>query len=198
MYGQTEATARLSYLPPEFISTKVSSIGKAIPNVELVVVNDRGDIVGVNEEGELLARGPNIMLGYYKDEVATNLAIKNGWLYTGDMAKVDEDGFIYLVARKKEIIKVGGKRVSPKEIETVILFIPEIVDCTVTGIDDELLGEAIQATIVINNLMDKDALKEKILQECSKNLSHYKIPQKIVFETTMQTNATGKKIKSTQ
>lgn len=196
MYGQTEATARLSYVPPEFVNTKTSSIGKAIPNVELKVVNDQGEPVGVNEEGELLARGENIMLGYYKDEVGTNLAIKNGWLYTGDIAKVDEDGFIYLMSRKKEIIKVGGKRVSPKEIEAVILAIPEVIDCTVTGFDDALLGEAIQATIVLNNSkIIQDEMKQLILQTCSKNLSLYKIPQKIVFEKSMQMSATGKKIK---
>ena len=126
MYGQTEATARLSYLSPSVIKTKTSSIGKAIPDVELKVVNKKGEKVGLNEEGELLARGKNIMLGYYKDQVGTNEAIKDGWLSTGDMAKVDEDGYIYLVARKKEIIKVGGKRVSPKEIEAVILSVPEV------------------------------------------------------------------------
>ena len=196
MYGQTEATARLSFLAPEFVKSKTSSIGKAIPNVELKVVNDKGEAVGINEEGELLARGENIMLGYYKDEDETNLAIKNGWLYTGDIAKVDEDGFFYIVARKKEIIKVGGNKVSPKEIETIILSIPEVVDCTISGFDDELLGEAIQATIVINSSTDEEVLKEKILQECSKHLSLFKIPQKIVFETSMQMSATGKKLKN--
>ena len=195
MYGQTEATARLSYLPPELVNTKTSSIGKAIPNVELKVVNDNGEDVAINEEGELLARGENIMLGYYKDKVGTNQAIKNGWLYTGDMAKVDEEGFIYLVARKKEIIKVGGKRVSPKEIEAVILSIPEVVDCTITGFDDELLGEAIQATIVFSGKMNEGEMKEKIMQVCSKNLSLYKIPQQIVFNKSIQMSATGKKIK---
>ena len=196
MYGQTEATARLTYLAPEFVKSKSSSIGKAIPNVEIKVVNEMGEVVEINEEGELLARGENIMLGYYKDEVETNLVIKNGWLYTGDIAKVDEDGFIYIVARKKEIIKVGGNKVSPKEIEKVILSIPEVVDCTISGFDDELLGEAIQATIVINSVLDEEQLKEKILHECSKHLSLYKIPQKIIFETSIQTTATGKKIKN--
>ncbi len=194
MYGQTESTARLSYLPPELVNTKTSSIGKAIPNVALKVINDKGDVAGINEEGELLARGENIMLGYYKDEEGTNLAIKNGWLHTGDVAKVDKDGFIYLLARKKEIIKVGGKRVSPKEIEEVILSIPEVVDCTITGFDDDLLGEAIQATIILTRIFDEDDMKQNILQECSKNLSLYKIPQKIVFEKSIRMSATGKKI----
>ncbi|CAH8282099.1 acyl-CoA synthetase (AMP-forming)/AMP-acid ligase II [Mariniflexile fucanivorans] len=193
MYGQTEATARLSYLPPELIHTKTSSIGKAIPNVELKIVNDEGNVIKANETGELLARGENIMLGYYKHDAETNLAIKDGWLYTGDIAKMDDDGYIYLVARKKEILKVGGKRVSPKEIEAVILSIPEIVDCTITGYDDDLLGEAILATIVIDHKIDESTIKEKILQVCSKNLSFYKIPQKIVFKTSIKISATGKK-----
>ena len=114
MYGQTEATARLSYLPPEFINKKSGSIGKAIPNVELKIVDNKGDLVKINEEGELLARGENVMMGYYKDEKETNLTIKNGWLYTGDIATIDKDGFIFLVARKKEIIKVRGKRILKK------------------------------------------------------------------------------------
>ncbi len=103
---------------------------------------------------------------------------------------------IYLVARKKEIIKVGGKRVSPKEIEAVILSVPEVVDCTIVGIEDELLGEAIQATIVLSSKMDEDEIKERILQKCSQNLSLYKIPQKIVFESTIKISATGKKVKN--
>ena len=193
MYGQTEATARLSYLPPELIHTKTSSIGKAIPNVELKIVNDEGNVIKANEIGELLARGENIMLGYYKNDAETNLAIKDGWLYTGDIAKMDDDGYIYLVARKKEILKVGGKRVSPKEIEAIILSIAEIVDCTITGYDDDLLGEAILATIVIDYKIDESTIKEKILQVCSKNLSFYKIPQKIVFKTSIKISATGKK-----
>lgn len=195
MYGQTEATARLSYLPPKILKTKTSSIGKAIPGVKLKIVDDNGDAVGLNEEGELLAKGDNIMLGYYKDEDSTNNTIKNGWLYTGDMAKSDNDGFIYLMARKKEIIKVGGKRVSPKEIEAVILSVPEVVDCTIVGFDDELLGEAIQATIVLNGKLDEEKMKEKILQKCAQNLSLFKVPQKLVFEYSMKMSSTGKKVK---
>ncbi len=196
MYGQTEATARLTYLAPDMVKIKTGSIGKNIPNVKLKIVNKRGENVGVNEEGELLAYGKNIMLGYYKDNDLTKSTIKSGWLYTGDIAKMDEEGFIYLVSRKKEIIKVGGKRVSPKEIEAVILSIPEVVDCSISGFDDELLGEAIQASIVVNSSLDQSLLKEKILHECSKKLSFYKVPQKIIFEASMYMSATGKKMKT--
>ena len=96
--------------------------------------------------------------------------------------KKDKDGYLLFSGRKKEIIKVGGKRVSPKEIEEVILSVPEVVDCTIKGIEDEILGEAIQATIVLSNKLDKEKMKDKILKKCSNNLSIYKIPQKIIFE----------------
>ena len=193
MYGQTEATARLAYLPPKLVNTKTSSIGKAIPGVELKVVNDKGERVGLNVEGELLARGKNIMLGYYKDEVSTKAAIKNGWLYTGDMAKIDKDGFIYLVARKKEIIKVGGKRVSPKEIEAVILSVREVIDCTITGVNDEILGESLKAEIIINRLDIEEEVRTKVLMKCKEKLALHKIPQQFIFDTKMNVKSTGKK-----
>lgn len=195
MYGQTEATARLSYLPPTMVSLKSGSIGKAIPGVSLKIVDHLGKRVKFGEEGELLAKGDNIMIGYYKEPEETEKAIRDGWLYTGDIAVADEDGYLYLMARKKEIIKVGGKRVSPKEIEEVILSIPEVVDCTITGIEDDLLGEAIKATIVLNAKLDLEVMKEKILTRCSEKLSLYKIPQEIVFENTISMNATGKKVR---
>jgi acyl-CoA synthetase (AMP-forming)/AMP-acid ligase II len=195
MYGQTEATARLSYLDPKMIHKKISSIGKPIPDVTFKIVNEYGEKLGVNEEGELLAKGKNIMLGYYKEESETKNAIKNDWLHTGDVAIVDEDGYYYLMARKKEILKVAGKRVSPKEIEEVILSVEEVMDCTITGYDDDLFGEAIQATIVANGAFVEEQLKEKILQTCSKKLALYKIPQKVIFEKTMKMSPSGKKIK---
>ena len=136
------------------------------------------------------------MLGYFKDEESTLKTIKNGWLHTGDIAKVDEDGFIYIVARKKEIIKVGGKRVSPKEIEEIILSLPEVVDCTVSGIPDDILGEVIKADITIQNKVDKNLMKEKVISTCAEKLSMFKIPQKIVFDTSIKMNATGKKVVS--
>lgn len=193
MYGQTEATARLSFLPPQFIKTKTRSIGKGIPGVKLKIVNSKGEDVAINEQGELLASGDNIMLGYYKDEEESAKTIKEGWLYTGDIAKMDEDGFIYLMARKKEIIKVGGKRVSPKEIEEVILSLPEVVDCTISGIEDELLGEALRATIVLSGNANEEQMRGNIIQKCGKHLSTYKVPQIIIFEKTIRMNATGKK-----
>jgi len=193
MYGQTEATARLSYLPPHLVKEKMGSIGKAIPGVTLKVLKKDGSIAKVNKKGELVAQGDNIMLGYFNELKETNAILKNGWLYTGDIAKVDADGFIYLVARKKEIIKVAGKRVSLKEIEKVIVSVPEVIDCTVIGIYDALLGEAIQATVVVAPGCDSAILKEEILLKCKQNLSPFKVPQRIEVADRMVLKSTGKK-----
>lgn len=195
MYGQTEATARLSYLPPELYDEKKGSMGKGIPGVELKVVNEKGLPIKPGEIGEVIARGDNIMLGYFADEEGTKAAIRNGWLYTGDIGTVDADGFIFLTARKKEIIKVGGKRISPKEIEAVILELPEVVDCTIEGIEDVLLGEALKATIVVKPENGRDELLNKIKQHCSLHLALYKIPQVFDIKEKLIISATGKKIK---
>ena len=193
MYGQTEATARLSYLPPDLVIEKLGSIGKAIPGVILRIVDELGNELPVGEVGEIVAYGGNIMLGYYRDPDTTRNTLKNGWLHTGDLAKKDADGYIFVVAREKEIIKVGGKRVSPKEIEEVILSVSEVVDCTIKGIYDELLGEALNAVVVFDGKIDEYDLKEKILKKCKENLALYKIPQFFEFSIQMSLKPTGKK-----
>jgi long-chain acyl-CoA synthetase len=195
MYGQTEATARLSYLPPDLYEKKKGSMGKGMPGVELIVVNEEGERVKPGETGEVIARGDNIMIGYFADEEGTKNTLKNGWLYTGDLGTVDKDGYIYLTARKKEIIKVLGKRISPKEIEAVILEISEVIDCTVEGIDNEIEGETLKATVVIRKDAKNRLTKESIMQHCSKHLALYKIPHVYDIIEELTISATGKKIK---
>lgn len=193
MYGQTEATARLSYLPPEFLPEKAGSIGRGIPGVELKVVDDNGFPVQPGETGEIIASGSNVMSGYYEDLEATRKALKDGWLHTGDLGTIDEDGFIYLTARKKEIVKVGGKRVSPKEVEEVIVSMPGVIDCTVEGMEHPILGEALKATVVTS---PQSAVSvEEIKAFCSRNLAVFKIPEEIVFKDRMDVSSTGKKVK---
>lgn len=194
MYGQTEATARLSYLPPELLDSKLGSLGKGIPDVELKVVNDRGEDVAPGVVGEIVAKGDNVMLGYFKDLEETDKALKNGWLYTGDLATVDKAGFIYHAARRKEIIKVGGKRVSPKEIEEVIVGLQGVVDCTIEPVQDEYLGEAIKAIIVLNK-DHKDITAHQIKEHCASKLSSHKIPGVVEFKDKVDVNAAGKKVK---
>jgi len=194
MYGQTEATARLSYLPPDMLKEKTGSLGKGIPGVELKVVDSKGREVIPGKTGEIIAKGKNIMSGYFNDPEETAKALRNGWLYTGDLATMDEDGFIYLTSRKKEIIKVGGKRVSPKEIEEVIAMLPGVIDCSVEAVEDDLLAEALKATVVVSE-EHQNLSAEGIRKFCSTKLSKYKIPGIIDIKKNITFSATGKKIK---
>ena len=195
MYGQTEATARLSWLPPELWESRKGSMGKGIPGVELKVVNKKGERIKPGEIGEVIARGDNIMKGYFADEEGTKKTIQNGWLHTGDLGTVDEDGYIYLTARSKEILKVRGKRISPKEIEAVLLEIPQVIDCSIEGIDDEIEGETLKATVVIKKNSENPLSREDIIAYCSSRLALYKVPQVYEFKEELTISATGKKIK---
>jgi acyl-CoA synthetase (AMP-forming)/AMP-acid ligase II len=195
MYGQTEATARLSYLPPEDLRRKLGSLGRGIPGVTLVVADENGNPVKPGETGEILAKGDNIMAGYFKDPETTASTIRNGWLYTGDMATVDDEGYIFMQSRAKEIIKVRGIRISPKEIEAVIVNYPGVIDCTITAEHDEITGEAIKATVYVNETDLPQFSEEAIRQHCADNLAAYKIPQRVVFDTKLTFNSAGKKSK---
>lgn len=195
MYGQTEATARLSYLEPNLLKSKLGSIGKGIPNVQLKVVNMEGEQILSGETGEIIAKGENVMLEYYKDSVTTNNTIKNGWLYTGDMGTVDNEGYIYLTARKKEFIKISGKRVSPKEIEEVIVAYPGIVDCTIETVDDEITGEAIKAIVVLSEGSEKIITEDILKAWCASKLAIHKVPKYIEFTEELKVNSSGKKNK---
>ncbi|MGV8829746.1 MAG: AMP-binding protein [Breznakibacter sp.] len=194
MYGQTEATARLSYLDPAFVDSKTKSIGKGIPGVELKVVDELGSRPPVGEVGEIIARGGNIMLGYWHEELETRQAIRDGWLYTGDLGHYDEDGFIFLTSRKKEIIKVGGNRVSPKEIEEVIVSMPGVVDCSIVPIPHDILGEAIRAIVVVGEA-GAVITKEDVQAYCAGRLVAYKVPVEVEISSQMAVSSSGKKVK---
>ena len=195
MYGQTEASARLTYLPPQYLKEKTGSIGKAIPGVELVVRNKEGNPVTPKtaeqpgETGEIWAKGKNIMTSYWNSPEETANTLKNGWLQTGDLAQIDEDGFIYIVDRKKNIIKSGANRISPLEIENVVLQLPGVLECAAVGIDDELLGEAIHLFAVVDGFSIE---KKDIFLYCKKNLAPYKLPRQIEFVRELPKTASGK------
>jgi acyl-CoA synthetase (AMP-forming)/AMP-acid ligase II len=196
MYGQTEATARLSYLPPDMLQEKMGSLGKAIPGVELRIVDESGDpVLEPGIVGELVAKGGNIMKGYLGDEEDTKNTLRKGWLHTGDLVYGDSDGYFYHTARKKEIIKVGGNRISPKEIEEVIVSLPGVVDCSITGIPDEILGEALKADIVLSDMKDTSLDESFIQHYCAEKLRPEKVPHVIRFSSKLDIAPTGKKIK---
>ncbi|MEJ2048684.1 MAG: AMP-binding protein [Calditrichota bacterium] len=196
MYGQTEATARLSYLPSEKVLEKIGSIGRGIPGVELEVLDAKGRKILPGENGNIVATGDNIMAGYLNDPELTDQTIINGKLYTGDIATLDEDGYIFIVGREKEFIKVGGERVSPKEIEQVIVSIPDIVDCSVIGVEDDLLGEAIKVIVVPKNFNNTEKLRQQILSACLDQLGQIKAPKHVEFIDKIPMNSSGKKTKA--
>ena len=148
MYGQTEATARLSYLHPEILDTKLGSVGKGIPGVRLRVLNESGEEVGPGEVGEIVAEGENVTKGYWCAPDETAESFRHGRLHTGDLATRDSEGFIYIVDRKKNFLKCGGKRVGVLEIENRLLEYPCITEAVVEAVPDDVLGEAVRAYAV--------------------------------------------------
>jgi len=192
MYGATEATARMSYLPAEMLVKKMGSIGKGIPNVVLKVISDDGQEVTPGEVGEIVAKGDNIMRGYYKDPKGTSEVLRDGYYRTGDLATVDEDGFIYIVGRARDIIKSAGFRISPYEIENLICEMEGVASCAVVGTSDELMGEAVVAFLQPKAGTDPDVILAKVAAECKRRLPSYKVPQRIIIKHQMPTNSSNK------
>ena len=192
MYGQTEATARLSYLPPERLGDKLGSIGRGLPHTRLEVLRPDGQPVrpGSEEVGEIVASGENVTLGYWGDAEETRRFFRDGRLYTGDMARVDADGFIFLVERARDFIKPMGHRVGPKEVEEVLAEMPEIVEAAVVGAPDELWGEAIRAFVV--TVRPGQLTADDVQQHCLKRLPNYKVPQHVEFLPKLPKIANGK------
>lgn len=147
MYGQTEATARLSYLPPSMLETKLGSIGRGIPGVRLVVEGPDGRPVSPGEQGEIIAEGDNISPGYWGDAEATAEKFRGGRLHTGDLATVDEDGFIHIVGRSGDFIKSWGYRVSPQQVDEAALSHPAVTSAVTVGLPDPDAGEAVTLAV---------------------------------------------------
>lgn len=167
---------------------KVGAIGKPGYGWEVKIVSDNGEPVESGEVGELCVKGPGVMTCYYNDEAATNASLKDGWLYTGDMAKEDEDGFIFLVDRKKDVIISGGENIYPVQIEDFLRGFEAINDVAVIGLPDERLGEI--ATAIVELKEGMSATEEDINEFC-KGMPRYKRPHKIIFAKVPR-NPTGK------
>jgi len=190
MYGQTEATARLSYLSPMELERKMGSVGRAIPGVSLEIRDEGGKKVPPGKQGEIYATGSNIMMGYWKDDKTTESVIKDSWLMTGDLAVYDDDGYIYINGRSSEMIKSGANRISPKEIEEVISELEGIEEVAAVGVPDDLLGQIIKVVIVTSPGI---SLKKMQIQSyCRENLAIYKIPKIVEFVTELPKTASGK------
>jgi long-chain acyl-CoA synthetase len=187
-YGLSEASPVTCFNPLDR-PCKPGSIGTNIHNVENKVVDELGNEVPVGQVGELIVRGPNIMKGYYKMPEETAFTIKDGWLHTGDLAKMDEDGYFYIVDRKKDMIIVGGYNVYPREVEEVLYSHPSVLETAVIGIPDLNVGEAVKCFVV---LKEPGITEDDLLAYCRKHLAKYKVPADIEFLTELPKNTTGK------
>lgn len=195
MYGLTECK-RVSYVPPDQIDGKPDSVGIPMANVETLVVNEEGQELEEGEVGELVVRGSNVMQGYWNDLSETANTFRPGryrgetLLYTGDLFRKDRDGYLYFCARRDDLIKTGGERVSPKEIENTLQGLNGIEEVVAIGVPDEILGQAIKAVIVCKN---EDALTEEIiLRHCKKNLEPFMIPKYLESRASLPKLASGK------
>jgi long-chain acyl-CoA synthetase len=195
MYGLTECK-RVSYLPPEELDRRPASVGRGMPNEEVWIVDENGNRVGPGVIGELVVRGSNVMRGYWGDPGTTDLVLRPGpipgekVLYTGDLFKMDEEGFLYFFGRKDDMIKTRGERVSPKEVENALYGLEGIAEVAVVAVPDEILGQAIKVFIVSRDgypLTEKD-----VLRHCKREIEEFAIPKYIEFRDFLPKTSSGK------
>ena len=190
MYGATEASARLTYLPPQDLRRKLGSIGKPIPNVEITVVTESGETAADGEVGELVARGTNIALGYWNNPEETGQRFGPRGFRTGDLGYRDAEGFLYLVGRRHDMIKVGAHRVGAKEIEDVLNEHEAVLEAAVVGVPHDVLGEAPVAFVSLRNRGTLPA--EELQAFCRERLAPYKMPQRVLFRAELPKSGVGK------
>lgn len=190
MYGQTEATARLTWLDPRDLKRKSGSIGKAIPGVTITLTKEDGTEAEPGETGEIVARGGNIMSGYWNNPEESANVLRPDGLHTGDLARKDDEGYLFIVGRRSDMIKSGAHRISPKEIEEAILEMQGVGEAAVLGMPDEILGEVVYAAIVP---VEGAILERKaVILHCRARLPAYKVPKKIVLVEKIPKTTSGK------
>ncbi len=190
MYGQTEATARLTYLPPDKLEEKLGSAGIPIPGVEIDIRDEQGETVAKGASGQIWARGENIMAGYWENPERTREVLQDGWLKTGDLAHFDDDRYIFIDGRQSDMIKVGANRISPLEVEEVVAELAEVEEVAALGVPDELLGQVVKVVVVPR---PGAALERRAVQQyCLKHLASYKIPKQIEIKDRLPRTASGK------
>jgi long-chain acyl-CoA synthetase len=187
--GMTEASPVCAMTPVDGLH-KPGSVGPAVPGVDMKIIDNSANALKTGETGEICFRGKNIMLGYLNNPEATGRAVIDGWLHTGDIGYMDEDGYIYIKGRSKEVIIVRGFNVYPHEVEEVIRSVPDVADAVVIGITDKLSGE-IPAAVIIP-VPGKQIDPGAVQKACRQKLAAYKIPRRIEFRTEFPRLATNK------
>jgi len=190
-YGQTEAGPVLAYNGPH-AAIKAGSVGRALPDTEIEIVDvETGRLVmPQGTPGEIRARGPQIMQSYRNLPLETSEALREGWLYTGDVGVLDEDGYLYIQDRKKDLIIVGGYNVYPREIEEVLLLHQEVIEAAVIAEADSYRGQSLHAFVVLRR--NGICQAEELLEHCTRNLAKYKLPARISFIDAMPKTSVGK------
>lgn len=189
MYGATEASARLTYLEPDQFESKMGSIGKAIPGVKVKVLLPDGTEAPQGETGELVAGGSNIMQGYWKDPDASKKVLDAHGYHTGDLGYQDEDGYFFVTGRKDNLLKVGGHRINPQEVEDVVMESGLVIESVVVGIPDELLGNKL---IAVATPKEEGLDSKAILTACDGKLPKYKMPSEVRLVKALPKNVSGK------
>ena len=193
-YGMTEAGPAFIVMPKDEVTKRIGSVGKPVGPMQLKVVREDGGECDAREVGELLTKMDGAQREYYKDEAATATTwTPDGWLRSGDLAYLDEDGFLYIAGRKKDMIIRGGHNVYPTDIEAVLLEHPDVQEAAVVGISHPVLGEDIAAYVVLRDKAELDA--DTLLAFCSERLADYKRPRELHFTSELPRNATGKVMK---
>jgi amino acid adenylation domain-containing protein len=195
MYGLTECK-RCTYLPPADLDRKPESVGIAIPNTEMWIVDEEGNKVGPNTVGQLVIRGATVMKGYWEKPEATAKKLKPGplpgeqVLWTGDFCRMDDEGYLYFVGRMDDVIKSRGEKVAPKEVENALMNITGVREAAVIGVPDELLGQAVKAFVVLDPGVDM--LEKDLIKECQKRLESFMVPKVVVVVPELPKTTTGK------
>jgi long-chain acyl-CoA synthetase len=192
MYGQTEAGARLSMLPPGDVGDRPRSIGRGLPGVTLRVVDPHGEEVQGKAVGELVAQGPNLMQGYWKDPELTGQVLRDGWLHTGDLAHRDEQGYLFIVGRRVDMIKVGAYRVAPAELEEVVSGCPGVAEVAVVGLPDPIWGQVPVAFVVPQQRLEPPLSSDAVLEYVSGKVPVFKRPRSVELVSALPRTLNGK------
>ncbi len=193
-FGMSEAAPSIATLKKELALQKAGSIGKALMHVQARVVDERMLDVPVDQVGELVIQGPNLLKEYWNRPEATREAFSEGWFHTGDLARMDGDGDLYIVERKKDMFISGGENVYPAEVEDAIYQLPQISEVAVIGIKDRKWGEVGRAVVVLKE--GEELTGERVIAHLKGRLAKYKIPKDVVFKGALPRNAAGKVLKN--
>ena len=194
-YGQTESSPATSTLLDEYSLTKVGSVGKPLARTEIRLVDPNGEEVPLGEVGEICVKGPQVMQGYLRNPEETAKTIINDWLYSGDLGCFDEEGFLYIVDRKKDMIIRGGENIYPVEVEEVLYQMPQVLEAAIVGVPHEVYGEVPKAFIALKP--GESLTEQQVLDYCATQLAKYKLPYEVDFLESLPRNASGKVLKHT-